>query len=336
MTYANYATKINNTKTTIEQILTNISEIDLESSWEGNAAKKQITNLKTILTEKSTQLNNLDDLSSALLLMDEYDSEKKLANEYQTNINNLNTEDPNYQENKDRLVSLKNKAVEKYQSLKKQIEDKLSNITTRYSEQYVDLPATTVESTVNLYQNAQSKLSEIDNHLTIKATAKNGDVIYAANSGTILSIDNYGTKLEKEPTPGRSAQILHVYHNGVRLYDDAYITVKKGETIKLVVNISDNAGEVKMLKRNTPDGLIQENPDGTKTKLWKNYFTSENYPRVNRYKDETHLPTDHYEWTITADKVTKGYVELSQTTFHSTENAPEYKSMYGIHIKVVE
>ena len=37
-----------------------------------------------------------------------------------------------------------------------------------------------------------------------------------------------------------------------------------------------------------------------------------------------------------ADKITNGYVTLSQTTFHSTENAPEYKSMYRIKIKVIE
>ena len=95
--------------TKIQQLLTNIDNIDLESSWKGNASKKQIRNLRTILTDKNIQLHNIDDLTSALLLLDEYDSEKKLANEYQININNLNTQDKNYQQNKDNLISLKNK-----------------------------------------------------------------------------------------------------------------------------------------------------------------------------------------------------------------------------------
>ena len=150
MTYSNYATKINNETNIIEQILTSISQIELYSSWEGDASKKQLTNLTNILNDKNTQLHNLEDLISVLLLLDEYDSEKKLTKEYETNINNLNTEDPNYQTNKDRLISLKNKSVNKYESLKQQIEEKLSNISTRYSEQYVDLPPTTVENTVNL------------------------------------------------------------------------------------------------------------------------------------------------------------------------------------------
>ena len=98
MTYSNYATKLNNDTNLIQQLLTSLENIDLESSWEGNASKKQITNLRTILTDKNTQLHNIDDLTSALLLIDEYDNEKKLVKEYETNINNLNREDPNYQE----------------------------------------------------------------------------------------------------------------------------------------------------------------------------------------------------------------------------------------------
>jgi hypothetical protein len=325
MTYSNYATKLNNGSNLIEQILSNISEIDLFSSWEGNAAKKQIANLNNLLNNKSIQINNLEQLTSVLLLLDEYDNEKKLSNEYQTNINNLNTEDPNYQENKSRLISLKNQSINKYESLKQQIEDKLSNITTRYSEQYVDIPATTVENTVNLFLESKNKISTLDNHLTIKATPRNGDKISSDNAGTI-QLDKQGTYYDKEPTPGKSAQKLHVYHNGQRLYDDACITIKKGETIRLTVNISDNAGNVKLLKRTSADG--QED--------WRKYLTGKSEPYVNRYDSSTFIATDNYDWVITGDKVTNGYITLSQTTFHSTDNAPEYKSMYRIKVKVVE
>lgn len=325
MTYSNYATKINNETNIIEQILTSISQIELYSSWEGDASKKQLTNLTNILNDKNTQLHNLEDLTSVLLLLDEYDSEKKLTKEYETNINNLNTEDPNYQTNKDRLISLKNKSVNKYESLKQQIEEKLSNISTRYSEQYVDLPPTTVENTVNLFKQSQSKLSEIDNHLTMKVTPLNGDKTSSTNAGTI-QLDKQGTYYDTEPTPGKVAQKLHVYHNGQRLYDDAYITIKKGETIRLTVNISDNAGNVQLLKRTSADG--QED--------WRQYLTGKSEPYVNRYDSSTFIATDNYDWVITGDKVTNGYVTLSQTTFHSTENAPEYKSMYRIKVRVIE
>lgn len=325
MTYSNYATKLNNEKNIIEQLLSNIAQIDLDTSWKGNAAKKQLTNLTNLINDKNIQIENLETLSSILLIIDEYDNEKKLVNEYQTNINNLNTEDPNYQTNKNNLISLKNKSVNKYESLKKEIEEKLSNIVTRYSEQYVDLPATTIENTANLFLSSQSRLAEIDNHLTMKITPLNGDKTSSINAGTI-HLDQQGTYYDTEPTPGKIAQKLHVYHNGQRLYDDACITIKKGETIRLTVNLSDNAGPVQLLKRTTADG--QEN--------WRNYLTGKSEPYVNRNDSSTYLPIDHYDWVITGDKVTNGYVTLSQTTFHSTDKSPEFKSMYRIKVKVVE
>lgn len=187
MTYSNYATKLNNNSNIIQQLLTNIDNIDLESSQEGNASKKQI-------------------------------------------------------------------------------EEKLSNITTRYSEQYVDLPATTIENTVNLFTESQNKLQDIDNYLTIKATPRNGDKIS-----------------------------------------------------------SDNAGTVQLLKRTSADG--QED--------WRNYLTGKSEQYVNRNDPNTFIATDHYDWVITGDKVTNGYITLSQTAFHSTDNAPEYKSMYRIKVKVI-
>ena len=325
MTYSNYASKISSNKTTLQQLLDSISNIDFETSWEGNAAKKQIISLTTILTDSKTQLNYLDDLTTVLPLIDEYDNEKKLIKEYETNINNLNREDKNYQNNVDRLTSLKNQATNKAETLKKQIEDKLANISTRYSEQYVDIPATEVKTTADLFKQAESKMQSIEQNLQIKAIAKNGDKTSSANAGTI-QIDKQGTYYDKEPTPGKSAQKLHVYHNGERLYDDACITIKKGETIRLTVNLSDNAGNVKLLKRTSADG--QEN--------WRQYLTGKSEPYVNRYDSSTFVERDNYDWVITGDRVTNGYITLSQTTFHSTDNAPEYKSMYRIKVKVVE
>ena len=325
MTYSNYASKISSNKTTLQQLLDSISNIDFETSWEGNAAKKQIISLTTILTDSKTQLNYLDDLTTVLPLIDEYDNEKKLIKEYETNINNLNREDKNYQNNVDRLTSLKNQATNKAETLKKQIESKLANISTRYSEQYVDIPATEVKTTADLFKQAESKMQSIEQNLQIKAIAKNGDKTSSANAGTI-QIDKQGTYYDKEPTPGKSAQKLHVYHNGERLYDDACITIKKGETIRLTVNLSDNAGNVKLLKRTSADG--QEN--------WRQYLTGKSEPYVNRYDSSTFVERDNYDWVITGDRVTNGYITLSQTTFHSTDNAPEYKSMYRIKVKVVE
>ena len=119
---------------------------------------------------------------------------------------------------------------------------------------------------------------------------------------------------------------LGISFGGLRAVNAVDITIKKGETIRLTVNISDNAGNVKLLKRTSADG--QED--------WRKYLTGKSEPYVNRYDSSTFIATDNYDWVITGDKVTNGYITLSQTTFHSTENAPEYKSMYRIKVKVVE
>ncbi len=332
MTYSNYATKLNNEAQTTEQILSNISKIDILSSWEGNAAKKQSSNLTNLLNDKNIQLHNIDELTSALLLIDEYDNENKLIKEYQTNINNLNNQDPNYQNNKDNLNALKNKSIYKAETIKSQIEDKLANITNRYSEQYVDLPPTIVENTVNLFKESKTKISNIDNYLTIQATPFNKDKTSSENAGTI-QIDKQGTYYDKEPTPGKSAQKLHVYHNGERLYDGACITVKKGETIRLTVNLSDNAGQIKQLTRTTADGYRDEKNDKNS---WTNFFDAHSEPYVNRYDSSTFVERDNYDWVITANKVTNGYMTLSQTTFHSTDKGNEFKSMYTIRVKVID
>ena len=113
MTYSNYATKLNNESNLINSLLESLNNINFDSSWEGNAATKQITDLEKILTEKNIQLQNTEELTSALLLIDEYDNEKKLVKEYETNINNLNKEDLNYQDNVNKLISLKNKSINK-------------------------------------------------------------------------------------------------------------------------------------------------------------------------------------------------------------------------------
>ncbi len=330
MTYSSYADKINKHTVDLNDIISNISSIDFESSWEGTAFTKQINDLKKLINENDNQITYLNELAAVLVMIDEYDSEKKLAKEYEININNLNPQDPDYQQDIDRINSLKRRAIESYESLRSQINNKLSIISTRYSEQYVDIPATTVENTVSIFEKAEQNLSSIPEMLTIQPA--NGDVTRSSNAGTI-QLDKQGTYYDTEPTPGKSAQKLHVYHNGERLYDDACITIKKGETIRLTVNLSDNAGDIELLKRTSADGYRDEN---NPKNSWPNFFSAHSEPYVNRYDSSTYLATDHYDWVITADKVTNGYVTLSQTTFHSTENAPEYKSMYRIKVKVVE
>lgn len=83
MTYSTYATKLNTDTSSITNLLTGITSIDFDSSWKGDAATKQITNLEKILTD-NTHIHNLENLASTLSILDKYDNEKKLINEYES------------------------------------------------------------------------------------------------------------------------------------------------------------------------------------------------------------------------------------------------------------
>ena len=78
--------------------------------------------------------------------------------------------------------------------------------------------------------NEQKEVWNKEYELIKPKTLKIHDKNVFCESGTI-TLDKQGTVYDKEPTPGKSAQKLHVYHEGTRLYDDACITVKKGDTL---------------------------------------------------------------------------------------------------------
>lgn len=332
MSYSSYVDKINTKNTILKDFNDKTSDIDLETIWKGKASEKQISNLTNVQTELTSQMNQLTNLNDAMTNIDEYD---RIEKELQTNrelLNNLNKEDEDYVSKYTEISETIRKLTEKKQELKIKINNTLNSINKSYSNQLTKIEKTELLKTSDLLKNAEEKFSNLNFDMKISVGITAGDVITSKNPGEI-TLDKQGIYYEKEPTPVLSAQKLHVYHNGQRLYDEACITVKKGETIKLTVNLSDNAGKINQLTRTTADGYRSKtNPKES----WTNFFHAHSEPYVNRYDKSTYIERDNYDWVITADKVTNGYVTLSQTSFHSTDRGPEFKSMYTIRIKVVE
>lgn len=321
MAYESYINDIKEKSTTITDFNTNTTKIDLESIWEGTASVKQRNNLTTLQSELSTQVSQLSSLNDAMSGIDEYDKLEKQLKECRDQLSALDSDDKDYATRYSELSEQIRKLTEQKQELKTKIERTLTSITKSYSEQHSTIQKTEVEKTLDLLKEVENSLSS----LNFDILTANSDKTQSTDAGTI-TVDSQGTAYEKEPTPGKAAQKLHVYHDGTRLYDDACITIKKGETIRLTVNLSDNAGEVQQLTRTSADGA--EN--------WKQYFSAYSEPFVNRYDSSTFIETDNYDWVITGNNVTNGYVTLSQTSFHSTDQGSEFKSMYRIKIKVVE
>lgn len=321
MTYASYINDIKEKSTTITDFNTNTTKIDLESIWEGTASTKQRNNLIALQSELSTQISQLSSLNEAMSDIDGYDKLEKQLKECHDQLTALDSDDGNYATRYSELSEQIRKITDQKQELKIKIERTLTSITKSYSKQHSTIPKTEIEKTLDLLKEIENSLSSLKFDILTASSEKTK----STDAGTI-TINSQGTIYDKEPTPGKAAQKLHVYHDGTRLYDDACITIKKGETIRLTVNLSDNAGEIQQLTRTSADGA--EN--------WKQYFSAYSEPFVNRYDSSTFLETDNYDWVITGNNVTNGYVTLSQTSFHSTDQGSEFKSMYRIKIKVVE
>ena len=125
---------------------------------------------------------------------------------------------------------------------------------------------------------------------------------------------------------GKRAQTQTLSYNGQELGQDASITIKKGETARIQVKVTDRCGENQLLTRTTADGQSG----------WRNYLSASSYPFVNRNDSSTFIDSDTYEWVITGNETTKDEVILSQTSFQKTSNFDEIKSMVRLHVNVVE
>ena len=331
MSYSSYATKIIDAKNKINNISISISNIDIDTIWEGKAHNKQKENIKKINSDINTQSNNAEHLSNALTSIDKYEQIKKDIKNLQNQLDNLDEDDKDYSSKANEIrIEIEKKENEKNE-LKSKIDGLLNKISTKYTNQLIIISKPELINTQNILNEAKIIGTSLVNSFKIIATktqqkqpiettpkTKNS----SKNSGSI-TINNKGTKYDTEPIPGKQAQRINVYHNDTRLYDDAEITIKKGETIRLTMNITENCGDIELLTRTSSDG--QSN--------WKNYISAHSEPFIKRDDPSTYQNISSYDWVITGNQVTNGHIILSQTTQHQTQSG-SYKSMYTIKVNV--
>lgn len=171
--------------------------------------------------------------------------------------------------------------------------------------------------------NTSSNGSSSGNSSSSSGSSSGGTANYPQTNNN-LTITEYNGEIKKNC--GKAAQVQTLSLNGTILGQDAKITMKKGETIRVKVKVTSMCGTVQLLTRTTADGQ----------KGWRDYFTGYSDPFVNRHDPSTFKKTDTFDWVITANKVTKGYVILSQTTFHKTAKFSEIKSMIRLNVRVIE
>lgn len=128
---------------------------------------------------------------------------------------------------------------------------------------------------------------------------------------------------------GKKAVLLDVRVNGESLGQDGSITIKRGQTVKLTVNVPDEIQGVNWLKRTSADG--QQTPH------WSNWAQEYSNPSVNRNNSNTFVQTRSFDWYITGTKNTNNVI-LSQTIFFDTDDHPnaEFKGMVRVRVKIVD
>ena len=181
MAYSGYGSRISNNKTNIDSLSSSIEAIDIESSWSGTAATKQVTNLETVLSALKEQSAYLSSLISVCTMIDEYDNSKRDEEKYQNYMNNLDTEAANYQKDLNYYASMRNNARDTKNELKKQINDLLNSITNRYNETLSDIAATEVVNTVNVFKSVDSIVSNIDASFDMSKTVVTAKSLNEAN-----------------------------------------------------------------------------------------------------------------------------------------------------------
>lgn len=168
MSYASSIAQINENAEKLEALRSTISEMDMDSIWEGTAHDKQKSNLETLLTALTTQIGNCNTLTAAMALIDQYDDADKSAESYANTMSGLNKDAENYQSTYDYYRRQYNSAILKRDKIKKEVESTLSGITGTYTECLTDLTPVEVTSTVDIYKETIALEDTISSSLDMK------------------------------------------------------------------------------------------------------------------------------------------------------------------------
>ena len=126
---------------------------------------------------------------------------------------------------------------------------------------------------------------------------------------------------------GGRATLLDVQCNGVSLGQDGTITIKRGTTAKLTVQMPEEIEGVDTCKRTNYDG----------GKGWSRYVKQQNDPFVNKHDSSTYQKMRSYDWYITGNQT--GTITLSQTALFSLTGKHRYgtyKGMVRVRVKIVD
>lgn len=178
MSYGEYASVASTGASNYETIVTDITGIDFAACWEGPASDKQTTNIKDITDEITNQSSQLNNFSSALNMIDEYDAEKE---KYDAAVNALSALDKKsdeykkteaYAESVSSETTKRDDAKKKMDELKPKIEELLSSISSTYSTGLSDISQTDLVPTSSIFNDFMKSHGSIIAALDLKTVLK--------------------------------------------------------------------------------------------------------------------------------------------------------------------
>ncbi len=200
MAYSQYSKSIKDSNSTFSSLYSAIRAIDITSSWEGDAASKQNSNLYDLLSNMITQSKQVNSLANALALLDEYDKQKELVESYSSTINGLNTKAKDYKDQYSYYKGLRDSASTAKSDLAQKIEGYLSNISSKYSETYTDISPASVIATNDMFKTIGELSTNIDSCLNMNNTVVSFSPITKENM--YPNWDNKEAWITKNPFAG--------------------------------------------------------------------------------------------------------------------------------------
>lgn len=164
MSYSQYANTIKDNSNEFSNVSNSIAKIEIDSIWEGPAHDKQKSYLTSLEDAIATQMEQVDALTNALNLIDDYDKSAAKLTSYLDSRKNLNTKSDNYKARYSDLTNSINQEIQTKNALKNEIKNLLSSINVGYSEKVTRASATEVISTEDVFRSFESAIGNMNSN----------------------------------------------------------------------------------------------------------------------------------------------------------------------------
>lgn len=161
MSYSQYASSITSNATEVSSKAESITQVEIDSIWEGTAHDKQKGYLTDLESAVAVQVSQMNALASVLSLIDDYDKKTSNIEWYLEKRDNLNKNAINYLEAYESYSELAKNEITAKSEIKTKINGILNGITESYTEKIVKVSPTEVVSTYDIFKEFEENMNGV-------------------------------------------------------------------------------------------------------------------------------------------------------------------------------